>query len=106
MLTPEAPTEPAKKPRRRTPVQVQAQRMSKLLSIEFGLALREARLRAGLTQTEVAKRARVTQTYVSQVELGEQNVTLASMARLARAVGLDVSLAITGDDPTPPATPP
>jgi DNA-binding XRE family transcriptional regulator len=92
MLTPEAPTEPAKKPRRRTPVQVQAQRMSKLLSIEFGLALREARLRAGLTQTEVAKRARVTQTYVSQVELGEQNVTLASMARLARAVGLDVSL--------------
>jgi transcriptional regulator with XRE-family HTH domain len=53
---------------------------------------------------DVAKRARVTQTYVSQVELGEQNVTLASMARLARAVGLDVSLAITGNDPTLPAT--
>ena len=61
-------------------------------------------MRAGLTQMDVAKRARVTQTYVSQVELGEQNVTLASMARLARAVGLDVSLAITGNDPTLPAT--
>jgi transcriptional regulator with XRE-family HTH domain len=81
-------------------VQVQVQRMSKLLSIEFGLALRDARLRAGLTQTDVAKRARVSQTYVSQVELGEQNVTLASMARLARAVGLDVSLGITDDDHT------
>jgi DNA-binding XRE family transcriptional regulator len=91
-----------KKPRRRTPLQVQARRMSKLLSIEF--ALRDARLRAGLTQTDAAKRARVSQTYVSSVELGDQNVALASMARLARAVGLDVSLGITGDDPTPPAT--
>ena len=94
-------------PRRRaTPLQVQARRMSKLLSIEFGLALRDARLHAGLTQTDVAKRARASQTYVSRVELGEQNVTLASMARLARAVGLDVSLAMTDDDPTPPATRP
>ena len=80
--------------------------MSKLLSLEFGLVLRDARLRVGLTQTDVAKRARVTQTYVSRVELGEQSITLASMARLARAVGLDVSLALTGDDPTLPATQP
>ena len=98
---------PAKKPRRRaTPLQAQARRMSKLLSLEFGLVLRDARLRVGLTQTDVAKRARVTQTYVSRVELGEQSITLASMARLARAVGLDVSLALTGDDPTLPATQP
>jgi transcriptional regulator with XRE-family HTH domain len=77
--------------------------MSKLLSIEFGLALRDARLRAGLTQRDVAKRARLRQTYISRVELGDQNLTLASMVRLARAVGLGVSLAITGDDhPTPP----
>jgi transcriptional regulator with XRE-family HTH domain len=79
--------------------------MSKLLSIEFGLALRDARLRAGLTQRDVATRARVRQTYISRVELGDQNLTLASMVRLARAVGLGVSLAITGDGhPTPPAT--
>jgi len=79
-------------PRRRaTPLQVQARRMSKLLSIEFGLALREARLRAGLTQTEVAKRARVTQTYVSRVELGWQKLTVESMSLLAGAVGLSMS---------------
>jgi hypothetical protein len=52
------------------------------------------------------KRARVRQTHISRFELGEQNLTLASMVRLARAVGLDVSLGITGDDPTPPATRP
>jgi hypothetical protein len=57
----------------------------------------EYRIRAG---------ARVTQTYISRVELGDQNVTLASMVRLARAVGLDVSLGITGADPTPRATRP
>ena len=98
-------TEPPKKPRRRaTLLQAQARRMSKRLSIEFGLALRDARLRAGLTQRDVAKRARVRQTYISRVELGEQNLTLATMVRLARAVGLGVSLAITDDDPTLPAT--
>jgi transcriptional regulator with XRE-family HTH domain len=76
--------------------------MSTLLSIEFGLALRDARLRVGLTQRDVAKRARVRQTYISRVELGDQNLTLASIVQLARAVGLGVSLAITGDDSTPP----
>src|SRR6516225_972757 len=98
-------TEPPKKPRRRaTPPQIQARRTSKLLSIEFGLALRDARLRASLSQRDLAKRARVRRTYISRVELGEQNLTLATMVRLARAVGLGVSLAITDDDPTPPAT--
>ena len=49
-MTQDGVTEPAKKPRRWTLLQLQARRMSKLLSIEFGLALRDARLRAGLTQ--------------------------------------------------------
>jgi ribosome-binding protein aMBF1 (putative translation factor) len=106
-MTQEGITEVARKPRRRaTSFWAEARRMSKLASIEFGLVLRDARLRAGLTQTDVAKRAPVRQTYISRVELGEQTVTRASMVRLAHAVGLDVSLAITGDDPTPPATPP
>jgi hypothetical protein len=38
-MTQESITEAAKKPRRRTaPLEAQARRMSKLLSIEFGLA--------------------------------------------------------------------
>jgi transcriptional regulator with XRE-family HTH domain len=105
MVSPKPPTQPAKTPRRRaTLLQAQARRMSKLLSIEFGLALRDARLRASLSQRDLAKRARVRRTYISRVELGEQNLTLATMMRLARAVGLGVSLAITDDDPTLPTT--
>jgi transcriptional regulator with XRE-family HTH domain len=68
------------------------------LSSEFGQAFRDARLRAGLTQTDVAKQARVSQTYVSRLELGWQKLTVESMSLLARAVGLDVSLVVTGDE--------
>jgi transcriptional regulator with XRE-family HTH domain len=60
------------------------------LSAKFGLALREARLRAGLTRTDVAKRARVSQTYVSRLELGSQKLTRESMSLLAGIVGLNV----------------
>ena len=35
------------------------------MSEEFGLVFRDARLRAGLTQMDVAKQARVSQNYVS-----------------------------------------
>jgi transcriptional regulator with XRE-family HTH domain len=60
------------------------------LSAKFGQALRDARLRAGLTQADVAKRARVTQTYVSRLELGSQKLTVERMSLLAGAVGLTV----------------
>jgi ribosome-binding protein aMBF1 (putative translation factor) len=66
------------------------------LSSEFGQALRDARLRAGLTQTDVAKQARVSQTYVSRLELGWQKVTVESMSLLAGTVGLNASVAHRG----------
>ena len=83
--------------KRSAPLRVQARQMSRGLSTEFGVALREARLRAKMTQADVAKRARLGQTYVSRVELGHQNITLDSMSLLARAVGLHVSLVIARD---------
>ena len=61
------------------------------LSSEFGLALLDARLRAGLTQMDVAERARVTQSYVSRLELGSQKLNVESMLLLAGAVGLNMS---------------
>jgi ribosome-binding protein aMBF1 (putative translation factor) len=77
------------------PVQKSLRTQAKYLSIEmseqFGLALRDARLRAGLTQKDVAKRARVSQTYVSRLELGWQRLTVESMSLLAGAVGLNIA---------------
>ena len=56
----------------------------------FGKNLRDARIKAGLTQGQVAERTSLTQQYVSLVEAGHQNITLGTMTALARVVGQDV----------------
>ena len=66
---------------------MQAKYISREMSEQFGLALRDARLRAGLTQMDVAKQARVSQNYVSRLELGWLKLTLESMSLLAGIVG-------------------
>jgi transcriptional regulator with XRE-family HTH domain len=62
------------------------------LRIAFGRNLREARIRAGLTQAQVAERTGLTQQYVSQIEAGRQNITLATMTALARVTGRNVKV--------------
>jgi transcriptional regulator with XRE-family HTH domain len=57
----------------------------------FGKNLRDARIKAGLTQGQVAERTSLTQQYVSLVETGHQNITLGTMTALARVVGQDVT---------------
>jgi DNA-binding XRE family transcriptional regulator len=56
----------------------------------FGQNLRAARIKAGLTQAQLAERTGLTQQYVSWVEAGHSNITLATMTGLARVVGQDV----------------
>jgi transcriptional regulator with XRE-family HTH domain len=63
--------------------------------------LKEARLRAGLTQRELAARAGVPQSTVSVYERGERQPTLPTLERLLRAAGftLRTDLAPIGPDP-------
>ena len=56
----------------------------------FGENLRNARVKAGMTQGQLADRASLTQQYISLVEIGRQNLTLSTMALLARIFGQDV----------------
>lgn len=56
----------------------------------FGENLRNARVKAGMTQGQLADRANLTQQYISLVEIGRQNLTLSTMAMLARIFGQDV----------------
>ena len=53
-----------------------------------GLALRELRLRAGLTQKELASRAATNATYVSLVEKGHRGLRWHTIMRLVRALGM------------------
>ena len=63
----------------------------------FGRNLREARLRAGLTQTDVANIIDTAQSYVGYVERGEINVQLSTVLRLAYAVRVDPGALLLGN---------
>lgn len=56
---------------------------------QFGLALREARLEAGLSQEELSFRADVHTNYVSLLERGRKSPTLGVIVRLAEALSLE-----------------
>jgi transcriptional regulator with XRE-family HTH domain len=57
---------------------------------ESGSLLREARLRAGLSQRELARRADTAQSVVARIELGRTSPTWDTLARLAAAAGFDL----------------
>lgn len=59
---------------------------------EFGASLRAARVNAGLTQSDLAEVTGVEQKYISRIENGAVNMTLDTMAVLAKALGLDVKV--------------
>ena len=56
------------------------------ISKRFGLAVRDRRTAARITQEELAERAGLHPTYVSMVERGVRNPTLDTAARIAKAL--------------------
>ena len=54
----------------------------------LGQEIRKARLKAGLTQEDLASKARVTREYVSLVELNKRMPTLPVFVRLCKAIGV------------------
>ena len=57
----------------------------------FGKILREIRLEAGLTQEQLGLEAGVRRTFVSLLELGEQQPTLTTIVKLADALNIKPS---------------
>lgn len=60
--------------------------------------IREARRRAGLTQTELAARAGTSQPAIARWESGRTAVSLDDVLRLVRLCGLDLELALVPRD--------
>lgn len=54
---------------------------------QFGGRVRSARLKAGLTQVQLAERCGKRHQYVSSVENGHRNITLATLLQIASALG-------------------
>ncbi len=57
--------------------------------------LARARAAAGLSQAEVADRCGTTQSAIARLERGETNPTIATLARVAAAVGCAISIELT-----------
>ena len=63
---------------------------TEVLLVRFGENFHLARIKAGLTQHDIEMHTGIKQAYISQIECGRQNPTLATMTALALAVGKDV----------------
>src|SRR5438093_4891928 len=60
--------------------------------------LREARLRAGLTQAELAERSETARSQISRYERGDVLPSLETLRRLIRACGLELGFRIYNAD--------
>src|SRR5262245_29446500 len=63
------------------------------------LVLRQARLRAGLTQQQLAERLGTSQSVIARWESGRARPTLANLERVVRACGFELELGIAEADP-------
>jgi HTH-type transcriptional regulator/antitoxin HipB len=61
---------------------------------KLGQRLRELRQRRGLTQAKLAQQAGVTRLKVIAIEAGRESVVIGSYARVAAALGSELSLAV------------
>ncbi|MGH7542403.1 MAG: helix-turn-helix domain-containing protein [Gemmatimonadota bacterium] len=64
-----------------------------------GSLIREGRLRAGLTQAEVAARVGTTQSAIARWETGKALPSLETLTRVLRACGLDLRVGLQPYDP-------
>lgn len=73
--------------------------MGRFLSAEIGARVRKVRTEAGLSGVKLAAAAGVSQPFLSQLESGQSSVAIATLYRIARALGVQPS------DLMPPAEP-
>ena len=61
------------------------------LELPFGAALRRLRLAAGMSQERLALEAGVQRNFISLIETGQNQPTITTISKLARALGLTAS---------------
>ena len=66
--------------------------------VQVAMAIRSLRLRAGLSQRQLALRMGVPRTYVSKIENEKATPTLSSLERLARALEVSVPDLLSGGE--------
>jgi len=59
--------------------------------LPFGAALRRVRLAAGMSQEKLGLEAGVQRNFISLIETGQNQPTISTIAKLARALGMRAS---------------
>lgn len=59
--------------------------------LAFGMAVRSRRVALGISQEELALRAGLARSYITEIEHGTRNLALRNIARIARALQVDLS---------------
>lgn len=67
------------------------QTFTRQISIKVGKRLSEVRVKRGLTQEKLAHEAGLNRAYVGYIERGERNPSIATIAKLAKALKIEVS---------------
>lgn len=60
------------------------------INIKIGNKIREIRQSKGLSQEQLAEIAEVHRTYVGMIERAEKNITLVSLEKIAKALGIEI----------------
>ncbi len=60
-------------------------------STKLGLNLKKIRTKKGISQGDIAKELGVSRGFISTIENGKTNPTLATIAKMAKAVGVSVN---------------
>jgi transcriptional regulator with XRE-family HTH domain len=66
--------------------------------LPFGAALRRLRRAAGMSQEQLGLEAGVQRNFISLIETGQNQPTINTITRLARALGLKASELVSEDD--------
>jgi len=62
----------------------------------FGANVRAERERIGISQEELAFRCNLHRTYIGSVERGERNISIINIVKLAKALGVNTSILVSG----------
>lgn len=73
------------------------------VALYTGIAIRDARGEAGLSQTELAARIGIAQSALSRIEAGRANLTLGTLQRVTDALGLSLKLGVGSHEVAIPA---
>ena len=66
----------------------------RLETFKLGILLKQARLDAGLTQEQIAKRLKTTKSVVSRMENHSTDIRLSTLDKFAKAVGRKIHVAL------------